>query len=538
MTLHDGQPFRPVRETVVAGLQRAAANWPDSTWIDLQGRTFTFSDVERRSASLAQGLATLGVTKGDTVVTFLDTDIDPILCWFAINRLGAIWVPLNTAYKGEFLRHQIADSRAKIIIAEAHYVERIEEVADGIPMVETVIVRGENPALCRFDMRRLEDCFIANAVVDLPEIRPSDICCIIYTSGTTGPSKGCMISHNYLCNQARQTNWSVPLAPGEACWSCLPLFHVGGAGFFLLATLLAGNRACIAPRFSVSDFWYDIERTGAVAAMVMASMFQLLAQAPDNPAMRKCHGQLRAVTGIPVSERIRKIWNERFGVAYMNSFIYGQTEASKLAYHRRGDPLPPAESSGRAADEFELRIVGDDGQPAATGELGEIVLRPKYPDIMFSGYWGRPEETLAVWKDLWMHTGDIGRLDEEGNLYFVDRKKDYLRHRGENISSHELEMTFRTHPHVADVAIHSVPGISEDDVKATVIVREGAVLGEKELCLWAIENVPYFAVPRYIEFRTELPRNAIGRVLKFELRGEGVTPATWDREVAGIVVRR
>jgi crotonobetaine/carnitine-CoA ligase len=189
--------------------------------------------------------------------------------------------------------------------------------------------------------------------------------------------------------------------------------------------------------------------------------------------------------------------------------------------------------------EFEVRLVDDDDTDVAVGEIGEIVCRPNGPNLMFAGYWRRPEATLSVFQNLWFHTGDLARLDDDGFLYFVDRKKDYLRRRGENISSFELERTFVAHESVKDVAVHAVPSEQgEDDVKVTAVLQEGATLTEEHLCRWAVERVPYFALPRYIEFRDDLPRNPVGRVLKYQLRDDGVTATTWDREAAGFEFER
>ena len=533
-------PSRQNRDTVLAALDRAVKAWGPLTWIQLGEDAYSFDYVDRESAELAYGLATLGVKPGDTVVTFLDTSIDPILCWLAINKLGGIWVPVNTAYSGEFLRHQVADSKAAIVIAESHYVERLEAITASLPDLRTVVSRGEAVASDKLELISLEACRHNGVLRPLVQPDPADICCIVYTSGTTGPSKGCMLSHNYMCNLAGKTNDAVPLAPGEGVWSCLPLFHVGGSGYFLLAAMLAGNRACVAPRFSVTGFWDDIERTGAVHALIIASMFPLLAQAPETLAMKRCFGQLRAVTGIPCSERLRKIWNERFGVQQINSFIYGQTEASPITRQRRGAPLPPEGSLGTVADEYELKIFSDNDTPVAVGELGEIVIRPRFPDVMFSGYWRRPEETVKVWRNLWMHTGDIGKLDEAGNLYFVDRKKDYLRSRGENISSFEVENVIGAHPDISEVAVHSVPGEpgEEEHIKFTIVLMEGAALTEEGLWTWSAERLPHFATPRFIEFRPSLPKTPTGKVQKFQLRNDKPVGSVWDAIAAGYSLRK
>jgi crotonobetaine/carnitine-CoA ligase len=189
--------------------------------------------------------------------------------------------------------------------------------------------------------------------------------------------------------------------------------------------------------------------------------------------------------------------------------------------------------------EFDVRIVDDDDVEVPTGEVGEIVCRPIGPNLMFAGYWNRPTDTLAAFKNLWFHTGDLARVDEDAYLYFVDRKKDALRRRGENISSFEMEKTLYAHPDLRDVAVHAVASdVGEDDVKVTAVLQDGARLTEEALCRWMAERVPYFAIPRYIEFREDLPRNPVGRVLKYQLREDGVTGATWDREAAGVTFER
>jgi crotonobetaine/carnitine-CoA ligase len=349
-----------------------------------------------------------------------------------------------------------------------------------------------------------------------------------------------MLSYNYLCNQGRQQNICAPPLPREITWTSLPLFHSSANSYVVVATLIAQAQARLTRRFSVREFWYDIERSGATTAMLMATMFPLLARAPDNEAMLRCRGQLQIVTGVPVTKEMRAIWHDRFGVGHMNSFGYGQTEASKISLLPWGDPLPPLTCAGTPSEDFEVRIAGPDGLALPFDTPGEVLVRPRRPNVMYAGYWNRPAETVAAWRDLWMHTGDIGKLDPDGYLYFVDRQKDYVRSRGENIASVEVENALMVHPDISEVAFHAVPSPNggEDDLKVTVVPRAGAALTEEDLCHWTIEWLPYFSVPRYIEFRSELPKTPTGRIQKHELRKDGVTPQTWDREGAGIQVRR
>jgi crotonobetaine/carnitine-CoA ligase len=527
-------------ETYWDHLRAALATGPDRPFLHFEEGVLTFADLDRQSLRMANALAALGVQPGQTVVTLLDSSIDAVVAWFAINRIGAIWVPINTAYKGEFLRHQVDDAGAVLVVCEPEYLTNLEAVAARLPQLELVLVREAAPASATLRVEPLDAHRGTDETPIAFEPQPADIACLIYTSGTTGRSKGCMVSHNYLCNGGRQQNIAIPPLPGGMTWSSLPMFHVSISSYVILATLIAKAQATIARRFSVTSFWDEIEACGATTAMLMASMFPLLAQAPDNPAMLRCKGRLRAVSGVPLATEIRTIWHERFGVGHMNSFGYGQTEASKICNLPWGDPLPPLTSAGKPSIDFEVMIADGNGMALPAGTPGEILVRPKRPNIMAAGYWRQPEHTVKVWKDLWLHTGDVGKLDEQGYMYFVDRQKDYVRSRGENISSIEIETVIMGHAEVSEVAFHAVPtaGVSEDDLKITVVRSEGSQLQEEALCRWAIEALPYFAVPRFIEFRTELPKTPTGRVQKAKLREDGRTPATWDAHEAGLVVRR
>lgn len=532
---------RPIESATVLRLLRNAVDTvPDDVFLDFAGEVYTFSDVDRLSTRQAHALAQQGLRAGDTLVTILDNNVDCITLWLAANKLGAIWVPINTSYTGEFLRHQVSDSLAKIVVCEAQYLPRLIAVAPELSEVSLILVRGDhdsepsgNIRLELLDKHRGSD---ESPIADIST--PGRICLLLYTSGTTGPSKACMVSHNYICNQARQSNIAVVPLPGEVMWTCLPLFH-GAAIDTTLSALLAKSRIAIASRFSVSSFWAEIERSGAGNARLMATIFPLLAQAPDSPEMQRCFGQLRAVTGVPISPDVRRIWKERFGVKIVNSFAYGQSEGSRLSMSVESDPTTPPESScGPIADDYDVQIVDDEDNALPDGTTGEIVFRPRRPHVMFAGYWRRPDDTTHAWRNLWMHTGDLGKV-EGGYLYFVDRKKDYLRSRGENISSFEVESALYRHPDVAEVAVHSAKaGSGEDELKATVVLKDGSALTERDLCLWCLDNVPYFAVPRFIEFRTSLWKTPTGKIMKFQMREEGRTANTWDRVEAGIEVRR
>jgi crotonobetaine/carnitine-CoA ligase len=529
------------RDTVIDALDRTVAKHPDRILLDFGGECFSYGDVDRLSTRLANALLKLGVSQGQTVVTMLDNNADAIVSWLAINKLCAVSVPINTALRGEFLRHQIVDAGAKLIICETDYLERIRTLIADLPSVKTVLCRGaidpgaHSPGvqIAPLDEFRGND---DAPLRDKPQ--PSDLACLIYTAGTTGPSKGCMLSYNFMCNLARLQLRAGPATESDITITPLPLFHMNAVCVGVLSNVLVGARVAILPRFSVSNFWPEVQRSGATIASILGGMGALLAQAPDHEAMKHCFGQIHTVRGNPFTESTKQIWRERFGARQVGGNGYGLTEACVVTSLPAGEYAAPG-SSGKRIPDFDVRIVDELDRELPANVPGEIIVRPLRPDIMFQGYWRRAEETLRLMRNLWFHTGDIGKFDEEGFFYFIDRKKDYLRRRGENISSFEMESAFAQHPDIAEVAVHAVPAVNgEDDVKVTAVRQPHSQLTAEVLFRWSMGKVPYYALPRYIEFRESLPKNPQGRVLKYELREQGKTPATWDLEETDIKIEK
>jgi crotonobetaine/carnitine-CoA ligase len=526
------------QDTINAVLARSVAAVPDKIFLDFSGDRFTYADVDRLSNELAHGLLELGVTVGEPIATILDNNIDAVTVWLAINKIGAVSAPVNTAFKGAFLGNQLKDCGARVVIAEEDYTPRVAAVSGDLPNLRHIVTRGRSP-LAAGEARRatLDDLRHARGAAIPDEATPDQLAMIVYTSGTTGASKGCMVPHNLPCN----IGWSAVVNHGFAAqdiiWTPLPLFHLNAIATSVVTGMIAQATVALTPRFSVSNFWPEIERTGANSVGLLGSMATLIAEAPDNEHSRRCYGQLTRVGAAPFPQSVVEKWRERFGVPAKGSSGYGMTEAATISGITPDESPGPVGSSGHGGIDFEVQIFDDGDNPLPPGAVGEIVVRPRRPNIMFKGYWRNPEATVAAWRNLWFHTGDLGKLDEEGYLYFVDRKKDYIRRRGENISTFEMEATFRQHPALRDLAVHAVLSpLGEDEVKLTAELQPEAALTEEELCRWSIERVPAFAVPLYIEFREELPRSATGKVLKEQLRAEGKTATTWDREAAGVTV--
>jgi crotonobetaine/carnitine-CoA ligase len=313
---------------------------------------------------------------------------------------------------------------------------------------------------------------------------------------------------------------------------------MGGISMFL-GSLRVGGRVSVQPKFSVRSFWPEIERTGATVAFLVSVMVTLVAEAPDNEHSKRCFGQLRMIGGAPLGSEIQKVFRERFGVAASGPAGFGITEANPMIVSHIGETGAPPDASGRHTPDFEVKITDSEGRECPANVPGIVKVKPLRPHVMMDGYWNNPEANAQLIVDGWFDTGDIGKFDENGFFYFVDRAKDYLRRGGENISSFEMESAFRAHPEVDEVAVHAVLSeLSEDEVKVTAVLADGSSLDAVSLYTWSLERIPSFAVPRYIEFRDELPRNQVGRVLKYQLREDGVTAATWDASAAGLARRR
>lgn len=385
------------RDTVIAALDRAVARHPDRILLDFSGNLYTYSEVDSLSTRMAHALAALGVKPGETVLTMLDNNIDAVVCWLAINKLRAVSVPINTALKGEFLRHQIADTGTQLVICEADYLPRILPLAEQLSEVSQILYRGERaePASCRIPIAALDEFRGEDDTPFTSKPQPSDLACLIYTSGTTGPSKGCMISYNFMCNLARLQLRAGPANENDVTITPLPLFHMNALCVSIIASILVGARAAILPRFSVSNFWQEVERSGATIASILGGMGGLLAQAPDNDAMKRCHGQIHTARGNPYTEETKQIWRERFGTKLVGGNGYGLTEACVITSLAAGEYAAPG-SSGKRIPDFDVRIVDDNDQELPANTPGEIVLRPLRPDIMFQGYWNRPADTLKL----------------------------------------------------------------------------------------------------------------------------------------------
>lgn len=517
---------------------------PDAPFINCGDGWVTFAQLDERTDRLAAGLARLGVQVGDRIALVIPNRIEMVELLLAAAKLGVVQVPLNYWLKGEFLRYQLDDCGARVLVADSLGYAAAEPLLGGTKIESVVLLdepRGEHgPSHPREDESMVEVVSYADVISGDGEPswprrrpRPSDLLAILYTSGTTALPKGCMLSTGYYVSVGRSYGQRGWIVPNDRVYTAFPLFHSSGQMVAFMSALVNDASIIFAPEFHASTFMTDAHAAGATTLMGIGVMAQMLLEQPVRPQDADYRFRLAVWVPLPVKQQ------ERFEKRFHTPVIaegYGQTECVPISASEVGGPRKRT-SSGQIAPLVEVRIVDENDDEVPVGEVGEVVVRPRVPEATFQGYWNKPEETFATWKGLWHHTGDLGRLDADGFLSFVGRAKDMIRRRGENISALQLEDAIREHPAIADVAVYAVPSpLGDEDIKACVVVEPGATLTPSDFFEFLRDRIPYFAMPRFVQLRSELPVNAMGRVMKHLLRAEGASAADWDLELLGLVI--
>ncbi|MER7274734.1 AMP-binding protein [Dactylosporangium sp. NPDC000244] len=518
--------------TVFGHLTARLEDDPDRHLAACGGDWRTVGAVHERALRLAAGLHRLGVRRGDRVASMMPNRDEAVELFFACAALGAIQVPLNVYLKGEFLRYQLGDADPKVVVADGAALPLLADLLGAPERAGATLVAIDEPAAGAL---AFQDLF-ADPVRAWPDPAPDDLVCVLYTSGTTGMPKGCMINNGYLMHMPKAHMMHGWFTAGDTSLCPLPLYH-GFAISALMDAVVAGCRVAFDPVYSASTLISRAREIGATQFFGVGAMAAALLATQEQPGDTD-HGIERAIF-IPLAPPVRRRLRERFGIQAIGEG-YGQTEVLPATM---GDGRSAGDgdrtSAGRALPWLDVRVVDDADRVLPQGATGEVVVRPMEPYSMYAGYWRKEQATLEAWKNLWHHTGDLGFFDTDGALYFVDRKKDALRRRGENVSSVELELAILKHPAIAEVAVHAVPaGVREDEIKACVVLNAGAELGPAELFEYLRQHLPYYAVPRYVEFLGELPKNAVARVLKHRLRDDWNSPQTVDFQALGLVIER
>ena len=457
----------PIRErTVAAVLDRQVGRWPHKVAVvDENDHRLTYAELQTAAFRVAQALTRSGVGRQEPVVVMLDNHLDNVQLWLGISVAAMVHVPVNTAFKGEMLRHVIENAGARVVIIEGKWCDRLARIVDDLPTLEVVFVRG-TPAQdlpSRVEQRDLNEIFDGDPVrPDPPEVW--DVASIVFTSGTEGASKGVLVPHGQPFATA---SFPLTITPDDVMLVSLPLFHAAGLWHGIYGALRDGATAVIHTSFSVSTYWDMVRQFGCTKTFMLGSMADFLWRQP--PTQDDRSNPLKSVLIIPASPFVTA-FGERFGFDVYTS--YGLTEAGTVCTPGAMDARPFV--LGYPRPHAEMKIVDSDDIEMADGDVGEIVVRSRDPWTMMLGYNKMPEATTVGWRNLWLHTGDAGYRDTEGCFFYVDRKKDSLRRRGENVSSSEVERHIEVREDVAEVAVVAVASEhTEDEIKAVIVLSAG-----------------------------------------------------------------
>lgn len=539
--------FTPQFEVTQWTLQRvlehqAATNGdkPCLQWT-ADGPAYSYAQTNAQVNRLAHGLHQCGIGKGNTVVILMPNCLDFLFAWFALNKLGAIEAPINTAYRGSFLEHQVNICGAETIIVADEYLERVEESIARMPALKRIIVWTRDgkladplPKIGNCEVLDYASVFSDRTVNPEDVVQPHEMAAILFTSGTTGLSKGVLMPHAQLYFFSEQTAQLVKLTGEDTYMTGFPLFHGNAQFMTVYPCLIAGARCVLYERFSATEWVDRLHESGATVTNSLGVTLPFVYSQP--PTERDNTHKLWRIFAAPTPYDILDQFKRRFGI---KEFVeaFGQTEICVPFMVPMGADRPRG-SCGVLVDQyFDVRLVNSvTDADVPEGEVGELVVRPKADWILNAGYSNMPEKTVEAYRNLWFHTGDGLRRDPEGWYYFIDRVKDALRRRGENISSFEVEAPIRENEAVEDVAVIGVPAdmeAGEDEVKACVVLKPGKSLTPEELIAWCEPRMPHFVVPRYIEFVPELPKTPSEKIQKAKLREAHSPNTSWDRVSAG-----
>lgn len=528
----------PDRDTCVLSnlLDRHAANAPDKAFVvSPDGAALSYAALRAEVRAMARALQELGVEQGEHVLVWMPNGLDVLRIWFAINYVGAVYVPINTAYRGGILEHVVRNSGARLMIAHGALAGRLDGI-DRAELTRVVVLGGERPDIAGLEVLGAEALASDGAVRPLARpVEPWDTQSIIYTSGTTGPSKGVLSSYAHLhamgTSLAAERDGTPFAGADDRFMVNLPMFHVGGTAP-TYAMLACGGSISLLDAFETSTFWQTVETTGTTAVILLGVMASFLMKEPVRPGERNT--PLANVIIIPLGAE-GVAFRERFGMTTRTLFNMSEVSCPLIA-----EPNPTVVATcGKPRKGVQLRLVDAHDVEVEPGAIGELVIRTEAPWALNHGYNANPEATASAWRNGWFHTGDAFRTDADGNYFFVDRFKDAIRRRGENVSSFEVELEVSAHPAVREAAAVAVPSeFGEDDILVAVSLAEGQTLDPADLIAFLKPRMAHFMVPRYIRVLDDLPKTPTRKVEKYLVRQSGITADTWDRETAGISIRR
>ncbi len=578
-------PSLPVRyaleeRTIGRILADKARRIPQHTFLIWQDQRYTYAQLESLTNRYANGFSARGIQHGDHVAVMMPNGPEFYWVVWGLAKLGAVGVPLNTAAKGDMLRYFVDQSDSICMVVDQQWLDRLAPLVRDLPKVKQYLVarsdarndsgsarqsatqsglpsdaqsetRGgtllESPALTADARKTISESASIGDLVEivsahdtappLDRVKFSDPHLIVYTSGTTGPSKGVMCPHSQALFVGMQVASEYGYQADDVLYTCLPLFHVNALWYSSCAALWAECSIALSARFSASAFWDEICSMGATQFNALGAMGNIIVQIP--PGDYESKHRLRQCMLVPMQKALYDEVRMRYGVKI--TAVFAMSENYAVTNFVPNDRLDKVGSAGSPRGTSLIRIIDDEGAELPAGEVGEILVKPTQPGSMMLGYYNMPEATAQAFREGWFCTGDRGYLDRDGYMYFVDRKKEAIRRRGENISAYEVEMILSKHPAISEVAAIAVPSeMSEDEVMVYVVPKPGQTLTEREVITFGAERMTYFMVPRFVSFIDQLPKTATEKIEKYKLQQDAKTrrDSLWDREREGIVLKR
>jgi len=520
-------PAAPPPTTIAAVIEAQAHLLGEKPYLLFEERVVSFAQLNRQVNRVANGLAKLGVGAGVGMSIMMPNAPEWLFVFFATQKLGAYAVPVNVALRGEGLRHVVDHSDSSILVCHPEYVDAIQEVRGSLPKLQHIVIDtteagpGYQPPE---GWLRLSEVMDASEEDPCATVQQGAISGLMYTSGTTGAPKGVVQRYRPVAPAGAGLGGGF-YEPDEVLYTCLPLFHANALFLSAQRALVAGLTIALSRRFSASRFWDEIRRYNATTFNALGAMIPILMKQPERENDRD--NRVRIVLSAACPASVWEAFEQRFGVRLVEA--YGAVDGAGFGISNPG--TSPKGSIGKPTT--PIRIVDDDNNDVPVGEPGELLFRIDDPQLQRVEYYKNAEATDAKIRDGWLHTGDLVYADAEGNIFFADRKTDSMRRRGENISSWEVEREINAHPAVLESGAFGVPSeLGEDDVMVVVVLKEGQTLSPEELIAHCEKRMAKFMVPRYLEFRDELPKTGTHRVQKSLLKQQGVTASTWDRERA------
>ncbi len=529
------RPVARAAEDLATFLRTKAQQNSGRTAVRFVERSLTYTELNEGSERVATGLRRAGIEPGERVAALLPNGPAFALAWFGTTKACATFVPLNTGLRGDLLRYELADCQPRCIVLSARYWPNYAPFRDRLRIPrEWVLPDAEAPIPEGTGARPWAE-MEGHALGDpLPPPHPDSCASILYTSGTTGPPKGVMLPHRRTVNTPTQVASRAELSEDSILFTTLPLFHCNAQEKTLLTALAANATAAIPDRFHASNYWETAQEYGATHVSLLTSMITVVYKQPPR-ARDRTHGVRRALTS-GMDAMLWRSFEDRFNVRVQET--YGLTECGCTSLMNPPDVTRPG-SVGTPLDFVEAAVVDDHDRPVRWGDRGELVLRPKEAFTMFQGYWGKPEATAESWRNLWFHTGDYVRRDAEGYYYFIDRKKDMIRRRGENVAPFDVEGVVNRYPGVLESVAVGVPAeVGEEEVKVFVVERSTGSVPPRELLEFCASELPFYMVPKFVEIVGAIPKTANEKPQRFRLKEIRTLGGTvYDRERLGVILR-